>query len=221
MLYQVGLLDRGSVERFEVNEWSESDDMDRQREYVWPMNQVLREDLWIRHIWRCQDEGCFYFLARHSSDGIALPRSYRYRSHQKETVRKVVTIHHHPKTGELRYCRHHAMKCNFERFHKKWCLAITPHYIYTADGKSLYPFAEELLSGMKKRERQNAVLGQTLMCQRKLTESNKTLFSKNQDRKPLIIFGDLLTIDCKCGVPDSSWLPGDTDQVFFEEGSLF
>ena len=214
------MVDRGSVECFDTEEWAESDDADRQREFVRLMNQVLRDDLDHRGIRRMADEDAYYFPVRRGRGGVPLVTEYSYRSHRKDAVRKVVTIHRNPKTRNISYCWHHAMRCSFERVADQWYLVVTPHYLYTTDGKQTYPYAEELLSGMKKQERQNAVLNQTLMWQRKLTEKNAGLFSQGQDWEPLIRFGDLLDVKCERGLPDSAWLPGDTDHDP-TEGGLF
>ena len=214
------MVDRGSVECFDTEEWADSDDADRQREFVRLMNQVLRGDLDHRGIRRMADEDAYYFPVRRGRGGVPLVTEYSYRSHRKDAVRKVVTIHRNPRTRDISYCRHHAMRCSFDHIDGQWYLVVTPHYLYTTDGKQPYLYAEELLSGMKKQERQNAVLNQTLMWQRKLTEKNTGLFSQGQDWEPLIQFGDLLDVKCERGLPDSAWLPGDTDHGP-TEGGLF
>lgn len=217
------MVDRGSVECFDTEEWADSDDADRQREFVRLMNQVLREDLDHRGLWWSKKEKAFFFPIRRARGGKPLPRKYRYRTDPRSRPVTVATIKRHSKTDDIKYCRHHAIRLqrySFERVAGRWYLIVTPHYVYTADGKQPYPFAEDELSGIKKREHQNAVLNQTLLWQRKLTEKNTGLFSQAQDWEPLIRFGGLLDVKCKRGLPDSAWLPGDTDHGS-TEGGLF
>jgi hypothetical protein len=64
----VELVDRGSVEAFDVEEWAYSNDPDRQREFVRLMNQVLRDDMSLRRLRRSTKENCFYFPARHTDE---------------------------------------------------------------------------------------------------------------------------------------------------------
>jgi len=206
----VDLVDRGSVERFDLNEWSDSDDTDRQREFVWLMNKVLQEDMRLRHLWRSRDEKCFYFPAKRDDEGNLLPRHFGYQGLQNRTSREVASVHHHPETKEFVYCRHSAMKCSFVQVARQWFLAITPHYLYTTDGNASYPYGEELLSGMKRMELQEAVLGQVVMWARKLTQS-RTLFDGNKAH-PFIVFGELFRASCERGVDDDAWLRTDAVQ---------
>jgi len=201
------ICDRGSVKQFDMDEWADSDDPDVQREFVRLMNRTLRGDMRIRRLWYSKEERSFFFPARRTNSGKLKPWKYNYRGLLKQTSREVVSLHINPKTRELAYCRHCAMKYAFLRIDKKWYLAITPHYIYTVDGKALYPYAEDLLSGMKRMERQNAVLGQTVMWKRKMTVTpNSTFFDGDSRQSPLIVFGDLLKVKSERGLDDQSWL---------------
>jgi hypothetical protein len=215
------LVDRGSVESFDVGEWAGSDDPDRQREFVRLMNQTLREDMRLRGLWRSTDENCFFFPVKRGTGDNPLPRQYEYKSLEKTTTRKVVLIHRHPETNEIVYWRHSAVKCNFMRIQRQWYLVLTPHYVYTADGKTPYEYGEDLLAGMKRLEHQEAVLGQVVMWRHKLTQSrSRGLFSQDDTRTPLISFGGLLEATCDRGVDDRSWLS--TDIAMSEaDGGLF
>jgi hypothetical protein len=122
----------------------------------------------------------------------------------------------HPETKEISYCRHNAMKHAFLKIDGKWYLAITPHYIYTTDGKTPYLYAKDLLAGIKKREHQRAVLGQTIMWKYRLTHYKPTLFDTNVKQEPLIAFGNTLNVKCERGLDDQSWL---RDDVLFEDDS--
>lgn len=207
----VDLVDRGTVERFDVKEWANTDDPDRQRDFVRLMNQVLREDMRIRGLWRSRDENCFYFPARKDEEGHLLMREYSYHSLRQWTARCVALIRRHPVTGEIAYCRHSAFKCEFMRLDGRWFLAIVPHYVYTTDGKAPYPYGEDLLSGMKQLEHQEAVLGQIVMWKYRLTHIRpKGLFDGESEQKPLISFGEFLEALCDRGIDDQDWLRTDT-----------
>jgi len=54
------ICDRGSVEKFGIDEWSDSSDPDIQREFVRLMNQTLRRDMSIRHLWHSKDVYRFF-----------------------------------------------------------------------------------------------------------------------------------------------------------------
>ena len=195
------LVDVGTVERFDLSEWSETDDPDRQREFVHLMDRVLNNDLRSRGLWRSSVEHCFYFPAL---PGYRV-NSYRYKSLARETPRKVATIRRDRETKDVVYIKHTAFRYDWVRLDDRWYLAIVPHYFYSTDNKTTYPYAEELLSGIKRLERQGAVLGQVVMWKEKLTESD-TLFHKV---KPMIKFGNLLRYECHRGLDEKSWLRND------------
>ena len=57
----------------------------------------------------------------------------------------------------IAYYRHRAMRTQFMRFDRQWCLEITPSYHFTHNGSHLSRYFEERLSGIKLLERQNKV----------------------------------------------------------------
>ncbi|HUS44984.1 MAG TPA: DUF4365 domain-containing protein [Phycisphaerae bacterium] len=210
----VELVDKGTVDRFEVEEWVQTDDPDRQREFVRLMNQVLREDMRVHRLWHSKDEKCFFFPTRRGEDGRPASRTYRYRSLQHQASSEVVKIEVHRKTGEIYYCRHDAFKHLFLRVGGNWHLAITPHYVFTTDGRMPHPSGEDLLSGLKRQEHQQALLGQVVMWQYKLTHIRpKELFDTDDEQQPLLAFGDLLRAECDRGVDDQDWLGTETAQA--------
>jgi hypothetical protein len=221
----VQLVDQGSVETFDVGEWAESDDPDRQREFVRLMNHALREDMSLRGLWRSTDQNCFYFPPKRDGGGNPLRRRYEYKSLEKSTTREVVQIHRHPEKNEIGYWRHNALKCNFLRIQAQWYLVLTPHYVYTTDGKAPYRYGEDRLAGIKRLEHQEAVLGQVVMWKYKLTQSrSRGLFNQDDTRTPLISFGGLLEATCDRGVDDRSWLSTDvpiSEADRYDEEGLF
>jgi len=211
------ICDRGSVEQFGIDEWSDSDDPDIQREFVRVMNQTLRGDMYIRHLRHSKEEQCFFFTAKRTDSGEPKGWTYRYKGLHKWTSRKVVSSHINPKTNEVAYYRHNAMKGSFLRIDKKWYLAIIPHYVYTIDGKTIYPYSEDLLSGIKRIELTSAVFGQTIMWKHKLTFiPSRTFFDGDLKEEPLITFGDLLSLTSGRGLDDQSWRK---DDILIEEDS--
>jgi hypothetical protein len=206
----VELVHRGSVETFDMGEWADADDPDKRREFVRLMNQALREDMDQQGLRWSSGENCFYFPAKRDAGHNPVCRQYDYKSLEQNTSREVVQIHRHPDTNEIIYCRHNALRCAFLRVERQWCLALTPHYVYTTDGKTPYPRGEDLLSGMKRMEHQAAVLGQVVMWKYKLTHvRSKGLFDERDVRPLLISFGELLKESCDRGIDERSWLSTD------------
>lgn len=133
----------------------------------------------------------------------------------------------HRETGGIWCCRHDAFQHTFLRIHDAWHLVITPHYVFTSDGKTPHPNGEEWLSGLKKQERQKAILGQVVMWRHKLTEHvGQMRFGQLEVEQPLIEFGDLSRFQCERGINDADWLPGDPmsdhgDATDSADGGLF
>ncbi|MCP4609732.1 MAG: hypothetical protein GY845_13575 [Planctomycetes bacterium] len=211
------ICDRGSVEQFGIDEWSDSDDPDIQREFVRLMNNTLRGDMYIRHLRHSKEEHCFFFTARKTDSGEPKAWKYRYKALHYWTSREVVSLHRNPKTNQVAYYRHNAMKGTFLRIDNKWYLAIIPHYVYTIDGKAIHPYSEDLLSGIKRIEHQSAVFGQTIMWKHKLTFTpSRTFFGGDTTEEPLITFGNLLNPTSERGLDEQSWLK---DEILIEEDS--
>lgn len=204
------ICDVGSVETFGTDEWSDSKDPDRQRQFVRLLNQAFRSDMRIRRLWRSGDEKCYYFPPRRGPNDEPEPRTYWYRSLQQKTSSEVVKIEPDRNDGGIWYCRHDAFQHAFLRINEAWQLVITPHYVFTADGRTPHPYGEKLLSGLKKQERQKAVLGQVVMWRHKLTEQMRQMRLGESDREqPLIEFDDLTRFSCPRGINDADWLPSD------------
>lgn len=204
-----GLCDSGSVETFDVDEWSDSNDTDKQRQFVRLLNQAFRGDMRLRRLWRSKDEKCYYFPARWADDGPT-SRTYSYRSLQQNTSSEVVKVQLNKDGDGIWYCRHDAFQHAFLRIQGEWNLAITPHYVFTNDGKTPHPNSEELLSGLKKQERQKAILGQALMWRHKLTTRSRQMhFGQSSTEQPLIDFDSLLQFQSQHGINDADWLSGD------------
>lgn len=203
--------DVGSVETFGTDEWSDSDDPDRQRQFVRLLNQVFRGDMRIRRLWRSKDEKCYYFPSRRGPNDEPQPRTYWYRSLQQKTSSEVVKVEPDRNGDGIWYCRHDAFQHAFLRINDGWHLVITPHYVFTTDGRTPHPHGEELLSGLKRQERQKAVLGQVVMWRHKLTEQRGQMrLGEGEREQPLIGFGDLTRLSCPRGINDADWLPSDS-----------
>ncbi len=82
-----------------------------------------------------------------------------------------------------------------------WYLEITPTYHFTWNGRDLDSFHEERLAGIKRLERNPAVLALVLMW--------ATYLSRPDDlyaRYPYLSFGELATLEAGFGIDDSAWL---------------
>lgn len=192
--------DQGTVEEHETAEWSDTQDQDRRNELTALLNQTVRGKL--HHANVEYHDRYEYFYALPTKD--LTTRSIRYRSLTREVRRAIFQGYpskKDPKT--ISYYRHAALQTQLFQFHTTWYLALTPTYHYTRDGYRVSPYREEQLKGIKRLERNGAVLGQVLMWTSILTRA-PNLFITSQAH---LSFGHPSQLEVNCGLVDKTWLP--------------
>jgi hypothetical protein len=200
------LCDRGTVEEFPVEQWSASDDPDTQRDFVRLLNQCLRQALrsTTGRVRRDKETNAYFFPSNQERTGY----SYGYKSQKKSTTREVVKTLRNKKLGHIMGFRHSAMWGQFQRYDGRWYLEITPTYVFTGpDGVAPSRFAAEWQTGIKRLEKNNALLGQAVMWEEILSAS-EDLFV---DPYPYLSFGRLLAFNIDRGIDDASWAATDDD----------
>lgn len=103
---------------------------------------------------------------------------------------------------KIGYYRHSAFFGQFHRFGDKWYLEISPTYHFTRDGYRTSIFREAQLTGIKRLERNPAVLGQVVMWAEYL-QDKPDLFKKPY---PFLNFGSLVQFEIQAGLDDKTWL---------------
>lgn len=195
-----GICDAGTVEAFDTVDWAESSD-DRRDDFVDLMNQCLRTKLTAMHVRFDSEERYFHYTATRDLK----PRVVRYRSLRQDAEREVFKLYQR-KNGDrvFEYYRHSAFRGRFRKYDQEWFLQIDPTYRFTTDGRSVHPNSSKLLTGIRKLERNQAVLGQVAMWASLLQDSDsQDLFAT----KPYahVGFGDLLTFESPVGIHDEAW----------------
>jgi Domain of unknown function (DUF4365) len=112
----------------------------------------------------------------------------------------------HPKTnkatGKVGYYKHAALGWRFMHLEGRWVCALSPDAHYTRDGRQDSRFIAEYLSGLKRLDRNPAVLGHLRMWAAYL-QGEETLLDPEPDR--LLGFGPLLQFDSAYGIDDADW----------------
>jgi hypothetical protein len=104
--------------------------------------------------------------------------------------------------AELSYCQHAALEWQFLLGDGQWLCALTPTYHYTRDGHEESRYASELLSGIKRLERNAAVYHTTRMWAAYLRSRN----GEPGARETILEYGNLLTFTADRGIDDAAWL---------------
>jgi len=211
------IVDRGTVEEFDAADWSHTNDRDRYKQWV----EILRgcldaraKELGLRFR---RDDAAYYFPAtKDLSD-----RKVSYVSVKEASERRVFQAYRYTKgqrIGEVSYYRHSACVLNLRRYDRQWYLEITPTYHFTSDGHQRHPYAHKLTSGIKRQEKQGAVMYQLVMWAslfRGSPEGEDPFFSTS--RYDLVRFGALQTFGLEAGIDDDAWLPNE-DKATAEVG---
>ena len=195
--------DRGSVEELDTNEWAQTDDPVRQKQFVQLLNACLRDKLYRKGVKFSREDQCYYFRATQDLS----EREYVYQSREHRTSRSVFKGYPDKRDHtRMSYYRHSAFGGRFVRYGSIWYLQITPTYHFTRDGERLSRYAADLLSGIKRLETNQAVHGQVVMWAHLLTE--RSLF----DTGPQFLdFSSLQDFELDVGLNDEAWLKHEDD----------
>jgi hypothetical protein len=199
------ICDSASVRQQPADCYALSNSRDQQNLFVRLLLQCLKEKLSPLRVGFNPDRNLFYFRPTPK----LTPRKLAYAS-LKEAASRVVFGPYQSKTtsGRTAYYRHSAFVPAFLRFDDIWYLQVTPTYLFTSDGYRESRYAAERLSGIKRLERNSAVLGQLLMWAECLT-SDPTLYEPDY---PFLTFARPEFFALPVGLDDSQWLPGEEDE---------
>lgn len=191
------ICDVGTCEDFDAGEWSESDDPDRQRQFVELLNRTLSEQLYPDVRYR-RELDCYLFACEPDK----APRRIQYQSLERKSSKTVVQNYESTNADGERFVwlRHLAFRPRFKRFDGRWYLEVTPTYVFTWDGHRLYRFHEEWLSRIKQIEKNRAVLSALALWADYLGNESPDMF-----RDPTLRFGRLASFELPVGIDDDRW----------------
>ena len=198
------ICDLGTCESFYTHEWANSRDEDTKRQFVRLLNKCLEEKTRLLGLRFDKYHDYYYFRA---TNGLKTRKEW-YQSGQKRVSREVFKQYSKKNDPSQRaYCRHSAFKGYFLRLGDEWYLEITPTYHFTSDGSTEAKFRNERLQGIKRLDRNPAVLGQLRMWADYLSRPHD-LFSLNYS---CLHFGQLVTVDINASLPDDLWNNAEED----------
>lgn len=200
------ICDQGTCEAFSSSEWAFSKDEDRRHRFVELLNLALKEQLYphMRYWFR---QECFAFTGTLQS----APVKIRYRAVFRDSAMTVVAKYStkRARDGQVFTClRHLGFHHQFRLFGDRWCLEITPTYVFT-DGVYLDRFHEERLKGIKRIEGNRAVLSSILLLADFLARRDDLL---STDRNHILEFGELLDANLPFGIDDGAWADDGPEQ---------
>lgn len=152
------IIDTGAIESNLTTEWAETHDADRARLFVQLLNGALRDDLGPKGVWYWHKDEMFAFVGFPDEE----PRTYKYQNiRQRSAITVVSHYEQEAKNGrKFKVLRHLAFNGRFRRIDGEHYLEVTPTYRFTNDGREKDRFHDDKLSGIKRLERNRAVLSQ-------------------------------------------------------------
>ncbi|MBK6587811.1 MAG: hypothetical protein IPG22_05785 [Acidobacteria bacterium] len=209
------VVDGNVAESHETARWSETESTVETNIFIELLKGCLRQmgrslDLSYRH------KKPLRFLYFSPTEDLSA-RTITTMSLKKKGTHTVFGSYPNKKTDEIMYYRHHAFRFEFEKVESDWYLQITPTYHYTRDGYRLYWFYEDLISGIKRLENNEAVFRQVLFWAEILKSgSPKLIGSEYSD----LHFGELLKFSSSYGVIDEAWSKKESAAKVKSEGGL-
>lgn len=199
--------DIGTCESFNTRVWADTHDEDKKRDFVRLLNMCLRERTYLLGLrFLANKERKYHYFA--AAKGLRT-RKVWYRSIKRRASREVFKQYGKKSDPlERAYCRHSAFKGYFLRISNEWYLEITPTYHFTSNGYDEDMFRAQRLQGIKRLERNPAVIGHLLMWADYLRRSTRSLFSSEY---PFLAFGNLATAEIRTGLPDDIWYQAEED----------
>jgi hypothetical protein len=182
------LCDIEAAEQIDSSEWADSDDPVKQREFSELLRRALEEKVRDQLDYHRKNR-FFYFRASDDLSDVRLPGGRR------------VFAAYRKKNGELRYYRHFGFRAHFLRLDKRWYLEINPQYRFTSDGHRVAKFESENISGLKRRQHNDAVRYEVRAVATFLNQPATLLTPAYR----LITFGELLCFDVDFGFDEGAW----------------
>lgn len=201
------LCEAEAMEEFGSDEWAESNDEDRQRDFVALLNRAMGE--FVRpDLWHDRGSGAYYFGKPRGRGKLR----YAYKSLKSYVPRDVVNRYGKKREDPTQpsYYRHSAFLHRFNRLGGKWFVEITPTYHFTRDGyKSDELFGGERLKKIKELENNAAVMGQFVMWRHFLTTHGAA--DLYNGAYPFLSFTAIDPLSLEVGVPDDLWKSQESD----------
>jgi hypothetical protein len=198
--------DIGTVEKHQVEEWSLSEKFERRQEFVWLLNKALREK--VKEDLSFDPKKEIHYFKPTQDRSI---RTYHYRSLAKKTHRDVFSPYSKKDSKDVAHYRHSAFSGQFLRIESDWFLEITPTYFFSQEGFTRDKFERDKLSGIKKLEKNSAVLGQLIMWAEYLASPEQgDLFITSYS---LLKFGQLEEFEVDVGIDEVGWLKSEDDEL--------
>ncbi len=187
-------------------------DADDQRLAVWLLNAALKDDLRDDCRWNNSRK----FLHFRATEDMSERRITSMSGKQRLVFKGYYQRADDPMRPK--FYRHAALRTQFLQVEDEWFCEVVPDYFFTDDGFAEFRFADKNLAKMKRIEKNQARLSETLMWVRFLMgETTPDLFYEPPER--ILDFGAPVRFDLDRGITDKHWLAPDVEAGLAEGGT--
>jgi hypothetical protein len=186
---------KGSTDPLDLAEWTSTEE-DRSRDLVQLLNGALKQDV---------SRDCDWFGRRRivffrATDDLSKRSIHGPSGRPRQVFHPVAKKR---KKDEIAYYKHVALYWQFILEQDGCFCALIPTYHYTYNGVRESRYAPEYLAGIKRRERNLSVLGQTKMWAHYLAGEVNLL----EEPDLILGYGPLELLELDAGIDDDAWLP--------------
>lgn len=183
------IVDRGAIEENPASDWAESPNPERVRLFVQLLRGALTDDLGKKGVWHFRDDDVFAFAGKTDE------KERKYKYHGIKRTSTITVVKHYTSVSEIdgrsfKQLRHLAFSGRFRQLAGEYYLQINPTYRFTHNGREKDRFHASALSGIKRWDRNRAVLNQTRLWNGVLAVRPAT-----RDVIQLLRFGTALSFD--------------------------
>lgn len=190
------LCDINLLESVSAEAWCQSDDPKLVRYWVELLRRTMLQQLKHELQWH-QKRGVFYFPAPEPLAGLSVEGPHGSR----HVIKVAYYFDKRRDEQRLKYVRHHAFRPGFQLVDGRWHLEVEPAYLFTYDGERENFRADEYMTGIKRLDKNLAVVGQLRMWEYLLTRPPSLLAPE----PGLLTFGQLRTVEVPVGIDDALW----------------
>lgn len=190
------LCDASQAEDFPAEGWAQTGDPKLTRYWVELLRRAMIQQFKQQFQWN-PSRGVFYIPAPEALTDLSIegPNGKRMVVKVERYLDKRTNVE------RIKYVRHHAFRPGFQQLDGRWHLEVEPDYLFTSDGERACFRADEYLAGIKKLEKNLAVVGHLRMWEYLLTRPPSLL----EPEPGLLLFGELLTVEASIGINDDEW----------------
>jgi hypothetical protein len=190
------LCEASKASAIDAADWSQADDPVLRRQWVELLRRTLLHQFKRQFQWQ-PSRRLFYVPAAEGPGAVSVEGP----NGPRQVVKVARYFDKRLEEERIQYVRHHAFRPGFRDVDGHWHLEIEPDYYFTRDGERESRKADQYLAGIKRLDRNLAVIGHLKMWAYLLTRPRSLM---DQEAAHLI-FGELKEVSVPVGIDDARW----------------